>query len=319
MCTGYDAQIPEIAHCNLYGVKEGRMKVLSSFGNGIKRAFLEPKMVVVLWLVNFVSASVIYFLFSGYLSDVIGNRLVAANFLKGFDFETFFELIIHEGEAWHWIFYVAFILAFLYYWVSLFLHGGILVMLKARGITGELKGRDPRFAPAFFQGAGKYFGRFFRLTIYSLLVWLGFGVLYFVLNLALKLLEAGGTNEQAIFYLFWVRVIIILFLYFLVRMICDYARIRIVAEDSKAVFGSLIQAIRFVFRNFFKTSILYYLVLITGLAIFGIYWIVQKMVPTQTLLLILVAFLIGQIFILSRGWLKIALQAAQLHFYTYIK
>ncbi|HUU52773.1 MAG TPA: hypothetical protein VMW92_07075 [Candidatus Heimdallarchaeota archaeon] len=295
------------------------MKVLSSFGNGIKRAFLEPKMVVVLWLVNFVSASVIYFLFSGYLSDVIGNRLVAANFLKGFDFETFFELIIHEGEAWHWIFYVAFILAFLYYWVSLFLHGGILVMLKARGITGELKGRDPRFAPAFFQGAGKYFGRFFRLTIYSLLVWLGFGVLYFVLNLALKLLEAGGTNEQAIFYLFWVRVIIILFLYFLVRMICDYARIRIVAEDSKAVFGSLIQAIRFVFRNFFKTSILYYLVLITGLAIFGIYWIVQKMVPTQTLLLILVAFLIGQIFILSRGWLKIALQAAQLHFYTYIK
>ncbi|MGB6339065.1 MAG: hypothetical protein WBF32_04760 [Candidatus Aminicenantaceae bacterium] len=295
------------------------MKVLSSFGNGIKRAFLEPKMVVVLWLVNFVSASVIYFLFSGYLSDVIGNRLVAANFLKGFDFETFFELIIHEGEAWHWIFYVAFILAFLYYWVSLFLHGGILVMLKARGITGELKGRDPRFAPAFFQGAGKYFGRFFRLTIYSLLVWLGFGVLYFVLNLALKLLEAGGTNEQAIFYLFWVRVIIILFLYFLVRMICDYARIRIVAEDSKAVFGSLIQAIRFVFRNFFKTSILYYLVLITGLAIFGIYWIVQKMVPTQTLLLILVAFLIGQVFILSRGWLKIALQAAQLHFYTYIK
>ncbi|MGB6865800.1 MAG: hypothetical protein WBE11_08905, partial [Candidatus Aminicenantaceae bacterium] len=218
------------------------MKVLSSFGNGIKRAFLEPKMVVVLWLVNFVSASVIYFLFSGYLSDVIGNRLVAANFLKGFDFETFFELIIHEGEAWHWIFYVAFILAFLYYWVSLFLHGGILVMLKARGITGELKGRDPRFAPAFFQGAGKYFGRFFRLTIYSLLVWLGFGVFYFVLNLALKLLESGGTNEQAIFYLFWVRVVIILFLYFLARMICDYARIWIVAEDSKAVFGSLIQA-----------------------------------------------------------------------------
>jgi hypothetical protein len=59
--------------------------------------------------------------------------------------------------------------------------------------------------------------------------------------------------------------------------------------------------------------------LLTGLAIFGIYWVVQKMVPTQTLLPILIAFLIGQIFILSRGWLKIALQAAQLHFYTYKK
>jgi hypothetical protein len=317
MCTRYDAQIPEIAHCNLDGVRETTMKVLSSYANGIKRAFLEPKMVVVLWLVNVVSSSVIYFLFSGYLSDVIGKRLVAANFLKGFDYETFFELIIHEGEAWHWIFYVAFILAFLYYWVSLFLHGGILTVLKNRGITGEMESRNIKFAPAFFQGAGKYFGRFFRLTIYSLLVWLAFGVLYFVLCKILKPLEAGGTNEPAIFYLFWVRIAILLFLYFLIRMICDYARIRIVAEDSKAVFGSLFQAIRFVFRNFFKTLILYYLVLITGAAIFGIYWIIQKMVPTQTLLPILFAFLIGQIFILSRGWLKIALQAAQLHFYTH--
>ena len=319
MRTGYDAQISEITHCNLYGMKERTMKVLSSYGNGIKRAFLEPKMVVVLWLVNVVSASVIFFMFSGYLSDVIGNRLVAANFLKGFDFETFFELIIHEGEAWHWILYVAFILAFLYYFVSLFLHGGILSVLKGRGIMGELEGRDLRFAPAFFQGAGKYFGRFFRLTIYSLLVWLCFGVIYFVLNLVLKLLEAGGTNEPAMYYFFWVRVVIILFLYFLIRMICDYGRIRIVAEDSRAVFGSLIQAFKFVFRNFFKTLILYYLILITGLAIFGIYWVLQKMVPTQTLLPILIAFLIGQIFILSRGWLKIALQAAQLHFYTYKK
>lgn len=295
------------------------MKVLSSYGNGIKRAFLEPKMVIVLWLMNFVSASIIYFLFSGYLSEVIGNRLAAATLLKGFDFETFFELIIHEGEALHWILYVAFILAFLYYWGSLFLHGGILSVLKSRGITGEVGNRNKRFAPAFFQGAGKYFGRFFRLTIYSLLVWLAFGVLYFVLNLVLKLLEAGGTNEPVMFYLFWVRMVIILFLHFLVRMICDYARIRIVAEDSRAVFSSFIQAIQFVFRNFFKTLILYYLILITGLTIFGIYWILQKMVPTQTLLLILVSFLIGQVFILSRGWLKIALQAAQLNFYTYSK
>lgn len=293
------------------------MKVLSSYGNGIKRAFFEPKMVVVLWLVNFVSASVIYFMFSGYLSDVIGKKLVAANFLKGFDFETFFELIIHEGEALHWILYAAFILAFLYYWVSIFLHGGILSVLKSRGITGEMENRNNRFAPDFFQGAGKYFGRFFRLTIYSLLLWLVLGIVYYLVDLLLKSFTAGGTNESAILFRWLSRPIIFLFLYFLVRMIGDYARIRIVAEDSRAVFGSLIQAIRFVFGNFFKTLILYYLVLITGLAIFGIYWVVQKMVPTQTLLPILIAFLIGQIFILSRGWLKIALQAAQLHFYTY--
>ncbi len=295
------------------------MKVLSSYGVGIKRAFLEPKMAVVLWLVNFVSASVVYFLFSGYLSDVIGNRLVAVNFLKGFDFEAFFELIIHEGEALHWILYVAFIIAFLYYWVSQFLHGGILSVLKSRSITGEVESGNMRFAPAFFQGAGKYFGRFFRLAIYSLLLWLVFGLVYFLLDLLMKPFTAGGSNEPAIYYRYWARGIIFLFLYFLIRMIGDYARIKLVAEDSRAVFGSLLFAVRFVFQNFFKTLILYYLMLITGLIFFGAYWVVQKMVPAQTLLPILIAFLIGQIFIFSRGWLKIALQAGQLRFYTYTK
>jgi hypothetical protein len=295
------------------------MKVLNSYGNGVKRALLEPKMVAVLWLVNFVFASVIYFLFSGYLSDKIGNRLVAANFLEGFDFKTFFELIIHEGQGLHWILTTALILAFMYYWVALFLHGGILSVLKSRGITGDAESRNRRFAPVFFQGAGKYFGRFFRLAIYSLLLWVILGVVYYLLDLVLKSLTAGGTNEPAILFRYLARPIIFLVLYFLIRMLGDYARILIVVEDSGAVFRSLIQAIQFVFRNFFKTLILYYLLLITGVAIFGIYWIVQKMIPTQTLIPILLAFLIGQIFILSRGWLKIALQAAQLRFYTYNK
>jgi hypothetical protein len=295
------------------------MKVLNSYGNGLKRAFLEPKMVAVLWLMNFVAASVIYFLSSGYLSEKIGNRLVVANFLEGFDFKTFFELLIHEGQGLHWIFTTALILAFLYYWASLFLHGGILAVLRSRGITGDLESRGTRFAPVFFQGAGKYFGRFFRLAIYSLLLWIILGIVYYLLDLVLKSFTAGGANEKAILFRFLAKPVIILILYFLIRMIGDYARIMIVVEDSKAVFISLIHAIQFVFRNFFKTLILYYLALLTGVGIFAVYWIMQKMIPTQTLLPILLAFLIGQIFILSRGWFKIALQAAQLHYYTYNK
>ncbi|MFW9835686.1 MAG: hypothetical protein ACFFEK_16910 [Candidatus Thorarchaeota archaeon] len=207
------------------------MKVLSSYGNGIKRALLEPKMVFVMWLVNVVSASVIYFLFSAYLSDKIGSRLVAANFLEGFDFNTFFELIVHEGQGLHWIFYAAFILAFMYYWVSLFLHGGILAVLKGRSIIAGAENQTTRFAPAFFQGAGKYFGRFFRLAIYMILLWVFFGIVYYLLDLFRKPLTAGGTNETAIYYSYWIRGIIILFFYFLIRMIGDYARIHIVVED----------------------------------------------------------------------------------------
>lgn len=108
--------------------------------------------------------------------------------------------------------------AFLYYWVSIFLTGGILHVLLS---PNESMGNEPRrrrFAPAFFQGAGRYFGRFFRLEVYSLILWVGFFFFQLVFNLAAKPFTSDGTNEKMLYYVFWVRVGLSLALIFLIRM-----------------------------------------------------------------------------------------------------
>lgn len=57
--------------------------------------------------------------------------------------------------------------------------------------------------------------------------------------------------------------------------------------------------------------------MITAAALFAIYWMIQGAIKTHALLPILIAFLIAQIFILSRAWIRIGLQAAQMDYFCY--
>jgi hypothetical protein len=210
---------------------------------------------------------------------------------------------------------VILVLVFLYYWLSLFLTGGIL----SRLLPGNpAAGDDPglrRFAPAFFQGAGRHFGRFFRLEVYSLVFWAAFLLFQLVFSLASKPLTADGSNERMLYYMFWIRLGLSFVLIFFIRMILDYARIIIVRADTGRVWFSLWEAVRFVFKRLTGSLALYYLLCISGLVLFLVYWGIHSRISTESPATIWLAFFIGQFFIISRGWLKIAFQAAQVTFY----
>jgi hypothetical protein len=272
-------------------------------------------MVWLLWVANILFASLLYFPFSGFLNDVLSHRAAAKDFLKTFDMNTFFEIITHHGEKINTIISFAFFLLLGYVIASVFINGGILFTLAQTKKSGEKN----RVASLFFMGGAKFFWRFLRLLIYSLILWLGAMTIFFLFHMILNPFTAGGTNEALLFYLVWVRLAIAIFLVFLIKMIMDYARINIVTEDTRNVFTSVFQAAGFVFRRWGSTLAIYYLFVLTGAAIFMVYWLVQKIVKTHALLPILIAFLIGQIFILSRGWLKVALQAAQLGYYQSVR
>ena len=287
------------------------MKAKTCYLKGIKTATSEGRMVGLLWLFNILFSSLVYIQFSNYLNSVLASSGTAAKFLTSFDMNTFFEMLIHEGKSLNVILSTALLMIIGYLTTNIFLNGGILFTLN----HPKYKGEKRRLAPLFFQGAGKFFGRFFRLFIYSLILWAGLFVIILVLNMILDPITSGGTNEPLMFYLILIRVIIALFLFLLIKMITDYARIRIVVEDSSKVFRSLFQAVGFVLRKFLGTLALYYLFVITAAALFAIYWMIQGAIKTHALLPILIAFLLAQVFIISRGWVRIGLQAAQLDYF----
>ncbi len=291
------------------------MKVFKSYGKGIREASVQRKMVTLLWLINFLFGSVIFFLLFNRISRAISGSMMAESLLKKFDYTFFFEFMTYHREAAGMILSAALILMFFYLLISLFLYGGILSVLIQSGSSRRTEEGKERFAAIFFHGAGKYFGRFFRLSIYSLILWFIFIIFMSLVVFLFRVLTDRGTNEQLAFYLILAEVAIVLFSVFLIKMILDYARIKIVTEDSRSVFISLFKTIWFVLKNILKTLGLYYLLVLTGAVLWAIFWLLDWVNPSNSLFTILLAFIVSQLFIASRSWLKVAFQSAQLDFY----
>lgn len=291
------------------------MKVFKSYIKGLGEASLRPKMVFVIWLFNAAFGALLYFRLSGLFSEAIGKSLVGERLAERMDFSFLSELLVHHGASVSGVLSVALLLAGAYFFVSIFLVGGILNTLVFRPQPESGEARRQRFAGLFFEGGGRFFGRFFRLCVYSILLWIAAILILLVIVAIGRALTAEGTKEQLAFILVIVEVILGLFLVNLIRMILDYARIRIVTEDSRRVFVALLKGAGFVFRNFGKTLGLYYLLALTGVLVAGLYGFANSTFTKQSLAAVMGGFLIGQIFIALRAWLKIAFQASQLNFF----
>lgn len=284
------------------------MRVLENYVKGVREATSRPKMVLLLWFFNFLFGFFIFYLLYNRLSEALSQSTISEGMLSKVNYYFVFEFLTYHGQALHAIRNAALVLIGGYILVSIFLLGGILHSLVETQKTS--------FLQRFFQGCGKFFWRFLRLFVYSLILWLAFVVFMLILSLVLSAFTGKGANEQLSFYLFLVELAISLFFIFFINMIQDYARIRIVTEDSRYVFRSLFQSIGFIFKRLGGTLSLYYLFVLTGLALIGVYWLLKSILPFSSAVAILIMFLVYQIFIFSQGWMKIVFQAGQLSYYT---
>jgi len=292
------------------------VKVIKIYYQGIKEATFQPKIIFVLWFINFIFGFIFFYLFFEAFSRAIGQSAVGEELLRKFEFNFLFEFLAYHAESIATIFSAAGVLILIELLVSTFLFGGILFTLTYQIKSSDLANNKKSFAQLFFQGAGKFFGRFFRLLIYSFLLWISALIVFLLLNLFIGIFTGEAKNEQLFFYSLWLRLAIGLFIFFLVKMILDYTRIKIVTEDSRYVLRSLFKTVKFVFQKLGKALALYYLLVLTGIILFTIYFALKFFLPSNSLITILVVFLVGQLFIASLAWLKIAFQKAQITFYS---
>lgn len=247
-------------------------------------------------------------LFYNRLMIALSQSAISEGMLSKVNYHFVFEFLTYHRQALGAIRSVALVLIGVYVLVSLFLLGGVLLSLVETHKTS--------FSQRFYQGCGKFFGRFLRLFVYSLILWFILLVFMFILYQVGRVLTGKGANEQLAYYLFLIEVAIALLFIFLINMIQDYARFKIVIEDSRYVLRSLFQRMGFFFKRLGGTLVLYDLLVLTGVVIGVVYWGLRSVIPFSSAVAILVNFLVYQLFIVSHGWLKIAFQAGQLSYYT---
>ncbi len=275
------------------------MNIIRFYIHGMREASRRPTLIALLWLANIVLAAPAGLLFSGALGAAVGKSAAPL------DQDAMIEFLTGSGGALRGITTALLVAVVLSAFVSIFLFGGILHTL-VRGGAGERPGQT------FFAGGGRYYGRFLRLTLYSVILWVPALALFIPLHVLATAVMKDSTNEPLGFTLTVLRVVLALFLVFFVKMIMDYARIGIVREDTNRVYDALVQAVRFVFGRLGGTLFLYYLLGVSGLAMLAAYLGLNRLFPGSTTAAIVSVFLLSQIFAAGRGWLKIAYQAAEL-------
>ncbi len=283
------------------------MTILALAVKGLRDAVSRPKMVFVLWLGNLLAAVPLYLLFTGAFNASLGASGLARGLAAKTDMNVLLEILTTSGPAIRDLVRAALGLTLVYEFAWIFFAGGILQTLLGDAAAP--------FASEFFSGGGRFYGRFFRLTLFSFLLWLPAGALFIVFDGILSAVQSDPNREQLGFFLVLARYAFAFALLHLIRMILDYARIRVAVRDSRDVFAELGRAVRFVLGRLGRTLALYYLLGLAGLAILVLFWILDSALPKTTPAAILAALVLTQVFIAARSGLRIASQSAQAAFY----
>jgi hypothetical protein len=313
------------------------MKIFWNFGRGFMATGRVPKMVLFLFVVNLLFSLLLAIPMYNSLKDSFGRSEAGSRMAKGFDYvwweefqdeakgldTTFSPSIIGKGAIFTNLenliqmrFYslppILLVFGLFYLILHTFLAGGILSIFS----------QDvPRFTmKEFIQGAGSHFLRFFGLMLFSWVFIIATGV--FLQQGFISILSGISSNSLSEVIPFYLRLafsaltfILLLF----IQMVFDYARIKVILEESRNLFKSTLEALAFVFKYPFSTFGLFYLIFLIQVAVTVIYILLKEIIPQSNFPWVLTAFIIQQLFIFAVIWIRCLLYSSQMQLYRYMK
>ncbi len=279
------------------------MAVLKAAGSGMTTASRRPRLLLILWVINVLFALLIAGPFFALFSSDLGHSLLGRN-LQTLDFIWLGDLLFRYQDVAPAALAAVAIPVVLYAIVYVFLNGGII---------GRLLDGEGRTTPqTFFSDCGRYFWRFVRLFLASLIFYaLAFGVVLEALSALLKPVSEKALTEWPDFWISGLHSVAALLFLSLVHMVFDYARILIVAEDDRRVLHALVTALRFVGKRFFRAWFLYLLIAAASVAGTAVYALAGQAIPPEGLAWTGFGILWGQMFIAFRLWTKMVFFSAQ--------
>ncbi len=200
---------------------------------------------------------------------------------------------------------VAFGLVYALVW--LFLLGGVL---------DRFARRERKFVLAPFVAAGaRFFPRLLRLTLVSALLYFGIYRLGRWLFPWIERQTRDVTVERTALAAYLAGALVIVALLGLVNLVFGYAKIAVVYEGRRSALESLLRAARFVAARPLKTFGLYGVLALLALALVVLYaWLVPGS-GQASILAILLAFGVSQLYLVARLALRLTFFAAQTRLY----
>lgn len=286
------------------------MGSLKLFIQGFSTANRRARMVIYLWLMNFVFSLIIITPVYILVNKEFSRSLLGDTMAEGFGLLWFADLAYKykdiPGVLAGWVLAPGIIFLFLY----IFLNGGLIGRIAdEREIINFEK---------FFSDCGKYFFRFFRVFIISLFGYALVVIIHRFIGSLFKIWTKNASSEWPLIISSNLKFLILLLLFSVVRMYFDYVKIRLVVEDSKRTILTSILNLAFIGKRFIKAWWLYLLVGIIGLIVGLIYLGISRILPSSGYLMIAV-LIWQQIYIFSRMWVKLLFFSTEYQFLVHHK
>ena len=280
--------------------------ILNSLKSGFAQAWASKRMIAVFYLANLFFGLLLMLPLRSISSDFIGNSTMGAKLGGPLDMDFLFEFFKHNRGATPTFFGLALIVPAANWLFTLFLSGGAFASLA----QGE------SYSAAFFWGnAAKYFGRFFRLTLWSLPVLVVLFCLQYLETGIERLIFGSDPYQNITYWGGWIRSGLRALSFLLFGMILDYARIHAVLTDEQKMRTSLVQGLRFTFQNFLQTFGLALALLIIGAVALVIYNPIANNLSAPNGMIVFVLFVLQQIYMIFRATLRLTTYASELHLY----
>jgi hypothetical protein len=277
---------------------------------GLRSAARHQKVVWLLWawygLLALVPAVPAWTWWNG----VLGDSPEAASALKRFDLGVFLDVVAGKGINGFGLLVGAAAAAGIVAAVSgAFAFGGILE------VFGSEEDRRP-FMHRFFRGGGHFFWRFFRLVITAgICLALAIGAVSALLTAITTPLSESEWEPAG--YLGGVASIaVVLAVAGLFLLALDYARIRVARDDSRSMLRAYASGLAFVLRRLVTAYGIAITILILEVALILCYVAYETNAPAAGAWAAIAAlFVIQQVVVLGRVFLRVAMIGAERHFY----
>ncbi|HMA53727.1 MAG TPA: hypothetical protein VKT17_04670 [Acidobacteriota bacterium] len=283
------------------------MGAFKAIVNGIGTTFRKPRLLIILYAVNLLFALVVAFPFLALVQAELGQSLLGAS-IRPVDLMWIGEAVLKHQDALAAIAAGFVACGIAYLGLHVFLYGGIV---------GRLLDREgPASLDAFAGDCGRYFWRFVRLFLVSLVF------LVLTLGLVLQLVSAlfAPLSESAVtewlpLILSNLHFLIALLLLSIVHMIIDYARIAIVADEERKVLRALRHALTFLKTRFFRAWAIALLIIAATIAGTVVFYVILGALGAPTVVQVIAALVWMQLYIAFRIWIRTLFVAAQAEFY----
>jgi hypothetical protein len=174
-----------------------------------------------------------------------------------------------------------------------------------------VRGGEDRSAGRFAGACGRYFFRLVRLALLSGLLYLGIYALNRWLFERLEQWTRDAANESTVLAWSLAAYLLTALLLTLVQMSFDYAKIGTVAEDRRGMLLAALRGVGFVLYRPVKTFGVYYALLAASALTIALYALVAPGAGQTTAVGVVLAFAVGQAFIVVKLVLRLTRLGAQ--------